>query len=852
MCIDDQKCKIPQGVSVHSNMVNPYPLELTSISKGYKRSAREETRLRNAVLRTSRRLPYGGMLRAAQDFQSALRNILLGTGHHVQLRPSQAHTIFGRTVYDLCMPLSIFKTCFSTFGNRNTISLSPVIKPQALYVKATKLELEGNFDRAFQLYIKCAEEQLRLSRLSNNAAVRDRHKSEAGKALERAEKIRSKKRELVTPIAKDHFSEGYTGEQLRVLQQSSIVNGAQYPIWDNPVVCPPSVDTTNPQLSPIQIAHGATWQEPSQSQHTVCASDDTPRPEDIVQHVVSDCSLCASVAVCINHDLRFGSKLGKLALYPQDAEGIDIDTQLPAYPDGELMCMSAGEKADLWPSLIEKAACKYMKLMGGYDFPGSLSTTDLHTLTGWIPETIEISSSQFERERTWNRISKAYVDGTCVLTVGTGTKLPEEHLLPLPLLPAHCYAIIGISDDGEERLVTILDNWIESAEDKDAQTLGSKVEGMRLQENEQSRRSSHRSQLCTVSWDTICTVFDVLLVNWDPSIFKNCLSFHGIWTKDMLLDDSLPQSFQARLSVQSDSEADVWILLTRHVVDSRKRNNEYISLDAEVEDEGSVPITGVTITGALASKTAGGNPTLSTFMLNPQYSLKIHPDKSASSNSTSKSRLSITLAGDRRVPFNAAVVWSQGQRITDMSKSDIALSTGAYKFGHASSVKALRPGDYTVIVSAFEPRQTGPFSLKINCSTRIEVTPIPQEGSGMTADSAAGGPSFNKYTSNPVYELKLPSQSQVIIRLQLVSPDGSTAINVTLFRMTSRRTLGAHLATSGPYSDAICGVATPQITLQPGSYFIIPSTYNPGVQAGFKLIVYTSASVIVDQTHLAI
>lgn len=83
-----------------------------------------------------------------------------------------------------------------------------MIKPQALYVKATKLELEGNFDRAFQLYIKCAEEQLRLSRLSNNAAVRDRHKSEAGKALERAEKIRSKKRELVTPIAKDHFSEG--------------------------------------------------------------------------------------------------------------------------------------------------------------------------------------------------------------------------------------------------------------------------------------------------------------------------------------------------------------------------------------------------------------------------------------------------------------------------------------------------------------------------------------------------------------------------------------------------------------------------------------------------------------------
>ncbi|KAF8841696.1 cysteine proteinase [Paxillus ammoniavirescens] len=802
---------------------------------------------------------------------------------------------------------------------------------QTIYDRATKSELASDFTAAFRLYLAAANAFLHLSRSTTTTPTfQVRCKANAGKALERAEKIKKASEKPGTAVEVGVLPINWFGvdQQSYVLRKSSTVNNIRYPLWTEVVPLSPDPNTlySDPDGQPsIPVStspnlHSYEWKRPSRDPFSCSSSSRMSSqpltPTDIEQNMVDDCSLCASIAVCVQHNRKFNSKLLLSSIIPGNRPGrydinallngerrrVSIDDFLPFDNSGHPIGISTGWKAVAWPALIEKA---YMKLMGGYDFPGSNSAIDLHVLTGWIPEHIELQSASFERERTWRRMLDGFWKGHCVLTVGTNAKTMRK-IEGVKLLPSHCYAVVDVRETEDERWMTLLDSAVPIT-----------------RRPVPSHPEDGECGMLDMRWDAICATFEGVYVSWDPGLFKSRLSFHGVWKPGNADDKAQGTSFLACVySCSALEDKDIWVILTRHLSDTR-RAHEYVSLAVHDEDDDDWGVVGMKtrdmevkgtyttsshvlvrtkISGALSilasydgpfddvffsvnvccgagvkvrwdedagigdsiggaegtlnSKNAGGNHTHPTYMLNPQWHLRIHDLGEMGRAEREKASVILSAHGPREVPLNVTGVWSSGERVVELAQKEVVISSGAYTYGHARAAANMAPGDYTVVLSAFEPQiHLGSFTLKVECSHRIDLTAIPQEGAGMYSrvtkgewdeHTAVGGPSHRRYHLNPIYEVQIPSSAQFGARLHLISPSPAASLNLSIFPVSAstpeRASLDRPVASSGPYSDALPGVDISARTLNAGKYWLVPSTWSAGVQVAFRLVVYCSDS----------
>lgn len=501
-----------------------------------------------------------------------------------------------------------------------------------LYRQAQEHHQEGSFRRAEDLYRQATEKYILAHQEQTTPTKKGTLKIKTEQALEAAESLhialgnknaigRAKKapspasptkRKAVStqPTISDSIipsDGGYSENEKRILAYTSKVNNEVYVPWvDEADLREDFVaeglfhdPSGKLKLAAKQKEYFIGWKRPAElfpERARMCKSISSA---SIRQTVVGDCSFVCALAISADYERKFKRPLITNRLFPRrngqpcvnplgkymiklyfngSWRKIIIDDFLPVGRGNGLLCSHSNHSGELWVSLIEKA---YLKVMGGYDFPGSNSGVDLHALTGWIPERINCKSLN---ESTWKRIGAALHTGDVLLTVATG-QMSSHVQERTGLSDCHAYAVLNMREINGVRLLKIKNPWNHgrwkgkySPDDNLHWTaeLASKLDydvgtARRVDDGE-----------FWMDLDSVKSFFDVFHLNWNPSIFKFRYSLHKSWlqksgpVRDLY---NMGENPQFRLEFKTKEPAILWILLSRHIttIDDFANNREFIT-----------------------------------------------------------------------------------------------------------------------------------------------------------------------------------------------------------------------------------------------------------------------------------
>ncbi|RBR12689.1 uncharacterized protein FIESC28_08525 [Fusarium coffeatum] len=595
-----------------------------------------------------------------------------------------------------------------------------------------------------------------------------------------------------------------------VLLQTSRLHGNLFPPWSNepsdedfelPPGHDPFTDNATFTLSPRQAATFGGWRRPRDLHHDIEPDRDALMNSshgcDLVQDVTTDCSVVASLCAAMRILTGRNSVLSSI-LYPFDkSRGIPrvsasgkyvlklyfngcfrrviIDERLPSsLTNRTLYVVDRLNPQLLWPALLEKA---YLKVRGGYDFPGSNSGTDLWVLTGWIPEQIFLQREDLEIDRLWTRIKNAHDSENVVVTLGTGRISAEEEDL-LGLVGEHDYAIMDLEVVAESRRLLVKNPWCDGPVWKGSISQPHKFDSA-TKSPEASAPSATGSFWMTL--DDVLQHFESMYLNWNPSLFSHRQDHHFTWhIPPPELSSSLLCNPQ--YSLQSPTGGLVWILVSRHFVDaeleiSRNRTDTMAAASGQL---GYMSILVFDNQGHRVQVSDGdiyrgpyvdSPQTLARFHTSPKkrYTVVIDqhefplPDYTLTLSILSQDQLTVKEADDamalmkevtgswtRRLSLALAgplsillstnmqdfhvhidLVWSQGRRVQTLKVRDLAGSSGEYRRGCAvANIPHVDAGVYTLVCSTFEAGQLADFVLRVSSMTDVTIQPVPAEAAG--------------------------------------------------------------------------------------------------------------------------
>ena len=290
---------------------------------------------------------------------------------------------------------------------------------------AMDLDEAGKTSAAVDMYMAAAElylEAIRISETSTtSSSLASVLKRRLNGALDRVEQLKQLKRKRILPevVSGSAPTSSFSKEEISVLKRSSLIASGLFLPWSDGDASALSRRVQNIRSRPLsselymdkdgvlplsstQLKHLHKWARPSEIarlRQNFGTDQKTPtmirsvNPFSIRQKYVTDCSFIASLCICAAFEKRFRRRVITSIIYPQDRLGIPIynpegkymvklwlngvarqvvvDDRLPIDRHSNLLCSQTNgnrNQLELWVTIIEKA---YMKLCGGYDFPGS-------------------------------------------------------------------------------------------------------------------------------------------------------------------------------------------------------------------------------------------------------------------------------------------------------------------------------------------------------------------------------------------------------------------------------------------------------------------------------------------------
>ena len=464
---------------------------------------------------------------------------------------------------------------------------------------------------------------------------------------------------------------------------------------------------------------------------------------------------------------------------------VEIDDLLPTSTNERLLhVIDRNHPELLWPALVEKA---YLKVRGGYDFPGSNSGTDLAVLTGWIPQQIFLHDEDIEPETLWKKLRQAFDAGDLLLTMGTG-KLSEREQRELGLAALHDYAILDIREQDHRREFLVKNPWADGDVWKGAARRRSNHPpedvsgGLDAELNEGSREDLLMAPgTFWIDFASIFQYFENLYISWNPGLFSYRQDHHFTW--DIGETNPTINIFikNPQFSFKASQSGEVWVQLNRHF-----RTGDYTR--ASGGKYGHISLYLFTQTGKRII--TSGKPLIKGPYVDSPNALLI---------------------------FDALA----GQPYTIVASS-YDLQPERYNF----TLSALSHASVTLEVA----ENHLPFVAKLEAA--------------WTSSTAGGNSDCGTYLTNPQFSLSITHEAEMalILRVPSLAKPSKHDLHVKILVLASdgkrvtRLRVRDVVAKSGGYRRSNAVIET---KLPAGKYNIICSTFDPGQCGKFTLTLYT-------------